>query len=788
MADAFGIGTSALNALQQAIKTTGQNIANVNTEGYSRQQVDFATRTPESQGGYYIGTGTEISAVSRAYDQFLQGDFQRRTSSSTFYESLAVAAGRVDELFASDATGIGPALNDFFNSLEAVANSPTTLPERQVMLSQAETLAQRFSYFDLRLSEFQDQLNIKIRTSAEDVNQYAEVIAELNSQISLQSAQTGGNPSPDLLDKRDQAVTELSALIATTTQFQDDGSVNVFIGRGQPLVIGADASALAVQPDTLQPKRLSIFVVSGDRQGIEITSLLNGGEIGAALTAYDDVIDQARREIGVLAAGLTITFNQVHSEGYGLKSTDNGLDFFNAAAGQPSDPRPLVGNTGTATLTASIDDPLNPFDDDRVAQLTGDSYRVAYTAGTESFSILNLTTGQTVLPETDSLRFLGFSSAQVSGLANPPVSAVTGPQALTFEIDGLKTSVPVANAASAADIAASVNAQVTGVTARASTTAILDLSGTLNAGEQLLLNINGLSVSASAGLAAQSSSEAAGNLAAAIQSRIDNGDLSPNLSVSVSGGAITLTDDTGADITLANFSATGASTAAAAVSARDASGSAIPGSVALTATAGTVVTGDVVFGADNATKSYALYNEGAANTTLTTATDSVSGDGTAYDIIFDGVTLKIDDPSLLAGGDSWFFAPTANAAASFGVAIDDPAAIAAASAANSPGDSSNMQKLIGLQDEATLLNGASYNDYYTNITSKIAVQTRRANSLAETEASLLASADTRRSNLAGVNLEEEAANLIRFQQAFQAAAQVIATARDVFDVLIRATE
>lgn len=561
MADAFGIGTSALSALQQAIKTTGQNIANVNTEGYSRQRVEFVTRTPENAGGYYIGSGTEVSSVSRSYDQFLQTDFQRRTSSATYFSSLAQTAGRVDELFADEATGIGPALNEFFNSLEAVANSPTTLPERQVMISQAETLAQRFDYFDSRLSEFQNELNVKISTSASDVNQYAEVIAELNGQISLQNAQTGGNPSPDLLDRRDQAVTELSALIATTTQAQDDGSINVFIGKGQPLVIGASPSRLDIQPDPLQPNRLNIFVATGDQQGVEITGLMDGGEIGAALAAYDDVIDQARRDIGTLAAGLTITFNQVHREGYGLTSPTNGLDFFDPAAGKPADPAAQTSNLGTASITAIIDDPLNPADDGNIANVTGDNYRLDYSGG--NLTALNLTTGET--------------------------------------------------------------------------------------------------------------------------------------------------------------------------------------------------------------QSFAVA-------------------GTNVQIEVDGVTLTIDDASLFAEGDTYYLSPTGSAAANFGVNLSDPNLIAAAQDPNAPGDNRNMQLLIGLQDEATLSGEASYNDFYTNATSKIAVQTRRANSLAETEASLLASADSRRSNLAGVNLEEEAANLIRFQQAFQAAAQVIATARDVFDVLIRSTE
>jgi len=563
MADAFSIGTSALFSLQQAIKTTGQNIANVNTEGYSRQFVDFSARRPEGQGGFYLGTGVEITAVRRAYDQFLTQDFQSRTSSAAYYSSLAETSGRIDELFADPTTGIGPALNDFFASMEAVANSPTTLPERQVMISQAETLAQRFQYFDGRLSEFQTELNVKIQTAASDVNQYAQVIAELNDQIALQDAQTGGNPSGDLLDQRDLAIARLSELVQTSTQVQDDGSVNVFIGKGQPLVIGSNAGLLKAVPDDLIPNRLSLFVETGGQQGVEITSFLNGGEIGAALAASDDVIDKVRRDIGVLAAGLTVQFNQVHREGIALDGASTGINFFASAAGVPNDPSQTSG-TGTATISAIIDDPLDPTDDDNITQLTGDSYRLDYSAG--NLRVTNLT-------------------------ANTPPQDIIIPAATTD-----------------------------------------------------------------------------------------------------------------------------------------------------------------------------------------------------FKLLIDGVTLTIDDTTNLADGDIFLLAPTASAAGNFGVAITDPNDVAAAQALDSPGDNRNIQALIELQDEATLVGEATFADFYTNTTSSIAVQTRRANSLAETEASLLASATARKENVSGVNLEEEAANLIRFQQAFQAAAQVITVSRDIFDTLLRATE
>ena len=558
MPDVFGIGTSALTSLQQAITTTGQNIANVNTEGYSRQTVDFTTRTPERNGSYFLGSGTQIANIEREYDRFLTQDVWNRTSSSAYFADLATASGRVDELLGDTTTGIGPALSEFFAAMEAVANSPTTLPERQVFLSEAETLSQRFEYIDTRLSEFQTELNVRITAAVEDVNQFATSIAELNEQISLQAASTNGSASSDLLDLRDQQVKQLSRLVGVTTQTQEDGSLNVFIGKGQPLVVGSTPNSLTAAPNTLQPGKLDVFLVSGTSGGQgNITSLLSDGELGAALDAGSEVIDQARRQIGLLAAGITITFNEIHQQGFDLNG-NTGIQMFDPAATEP-----LINADGSAGLTAAIND---------ISQLTGDNYRLNYTG--VDFVLTNLTTR---------------------------VSEVVVP----------------------------------------------------------------------------------------------------------------------------------------------------------------------------------------------------TPDGT--DLVIDKYGLEFRFDATPTAGDTYIVEPTGTSSSKFGLLIDDPSQVAAdagieepvgsgINVAAGPGDNRNILELLALQDRGVLVDGATYFDLYTNTSSTVAVQTRRATTLANTEASLLSSAESRQGNLAGVNLEEEAANLIRYQQAYQAAAQVVKTAQEIFDTLIAATD
>jgi len=243
MASIYDVGSSALNSMQRAIATTGHNIANANTEGYSRQEVLLGTRTPEKVGLVEIGTGVEVSNIRRAHDHFLMTDVQSRSSSNGYFQLYAKTAQNVDGLLADPSTGIAPAIDKFFAAMEAVAANPSSAPERQVLLSEAEMLTQRFNYVDTRLSEFAGELNTRMTNMTEDINALAIDIAQLNESIVSLSSSSRGTPN-DLLDRRDQAITDLSKLIGVQTATQEDGSINVMIGKGQRLVIGNNAEQL----------------------------------------------------------------------------------------------------------------------------------------------------------------------------------------------------------------------------------------------------------------------------------------------------------------------------------------------------------------------------------------------------------------------------------------------------------------------------------------------------------------------------------------------------------------
>jgi flagellar hook-associated protein 1 FlgK len=398
MANTLGIGTTALSALQRAISTTGQNIANVNTDGYSRQSVTFSARPAQDIGAGYLGSGVQVTSIDRAYSQFMANDVQQRTASSGYYSLYANAAERVDSMLGDPSTSITQAMDSFFASAEAVANSPTSLPERQVMLSNAETLVQRFDYIVGRVDDVTKEMNSQIAGAVSEINQLAGGIATLNEEIAKVSGRTGGLPN-DLLDQRDALIVQLSSLVDTKTLAQDDGSLNVFIGRGQPLVTGSVAETMATQTDpdlgSTSIVTLSAFVAGSS----DVSDFLTGGKLGAALTVTDEVVNPTRRELNLLAVGFAETVNAIQEGGDDLQGV-NGTALFTETEGVVKTAPSVddsTANSGNAAVTFTVTD---------AKLLTGDSYRVDYTA--TGVNLRNLT--------TDAVTTLGASPATVDGV------------------------------------------------------------------------------------------------------------------------------------------------------------------------------------------------------------------------------------------------------------------------------------------------------------------------------------------------------------------------------------
>ena len=393
MAGIFDVGASALSSLQRAIATTGHNIANANTDGYSRQNITFVTQESEFVGGQAFGTGVKVGDVSRAYDQFLTDELRDRTTARSYHDFYFNTSQRVDALFADASTGLSVAMDNFFVAVDAVATSPSSLPERQVLISDAEMLSGRFNYMDKRLESIYTETTARISSKADDINQYAQELATLNELIKRFASESSATPN-DLLDKRDLTLLELSKLVNVNSQEQADGSVNVYVGDGVRLVVGAFAESVRVSGERTGDGRPSVFITTPGGAEDNVTKNMSGGELGAALEVSSNVVFRARRELGLLAIGLASIVNTQHAQGDDLSGEPGGAFFGDFGT-------PIIGtgqNSGLSEVSYVIDEPL---------ELTGDAYEIRY--GVAGPVLTNTTTGASQAVTGDSISIDGFT-------------------------------------------------------------------------------------------------------------------------------------------------------------------------------------------------------------------------------------------------------------------------------------------------------------------------------------------------------------------------------------------
>ena len=636
MTDILGMGTSALLSLQRAIATTGHNIANVNTEGYSRQRVNFATLPAQFQGGFYVGAGVTSDSIERFYNEYLVSEVRTRTSSQTEFETFSALSSRLDGLLADPAVGLGPALTSFFSAVQDVANNPGSMPERQVLLAEAQALASRFHYLDSAISNIDSQLNGRIESVVNDINGLSSSIADLNQQVVQATARAGGQPPNDLLDERDRLVQQLSERIGINTFMQSDGSLNVVIGSGHPLVVGLDANQLQTGANPGDSSQLLVGV-AGPAGGLtDLSRFLKGGELGALLDFRHQQLAPTRNQLGMLATGIAATVNDQHRLGLDL-SGQSGGDFF-----LPLEPTVVAytGNSGLSAVNASIDD---------ATALTGADYKMRFGSG--QWTLTNTSTNAVQVgagPFTVDGVTINVTGAPVDG--DTFVVAPTRQGASLFSVVLARPE----------DFAAASPLRSQGA-----------LSNTGSS------SIAGLNVTSTAGLPL--------------------------------AGPVSLTFNP------------------------DALGVGIPG-----------------FDVSGIAGGPLAYNPASESN----GKQFVLG---GFEFAVSGVPQTADILSIENN-------------------------------TSGTGDNRNALAMGSLQTSRLLLGGtASYQDTYGRLVADVAVQTRQAKANAALESALLQQATDARDSVSGVNLDEEAANLMRYQQAYQAAAQMISVADEIFQTLLNAT-
>ncbi len=671
MSGISGIVSNALTGLQAAqaaLQVTGNNIANVNTAGYSQEQVVQSALTPTLYGGQYLGNGTQIDAVTRSYNAYLQSQVWSTTATASGAQTFSTQLQPIVNLLAGTNSGLSTAISQFFTSgVAQVAANPADMPSRQTMISQAQSLAQTFQSSAAQLQQAAAGVNAQIGQSITAINGLTQQIAQLNVQINNLSG-SGSNPN-SLLDQRDQLITQLSAQVGVTV-LQDGTQTNVFAGNGQVLVAGSQSFALSAANNAYDPTQTEVAYASN---GAVISSSLSGGTLGGLLQFRSQVLQPAQDALGRIATGLASSMNSQQAQGLTLNGQFGGALF---AAGSPQVlSRQTPPNLGTAQLSATV----------TASGLTGANYIASYD-GT-AWTVKAASTGQFVA--SGSGLPLSFNGVQLS------MSSGTAQAGDSFEI--LPTRYAATN----------LQAVLTDPAGIAAAAPYVGSAGTMASGTLVNTNLGNLTLSAGA----YSSGTAA---------------------VLTSGGALVL--------------ASGSVT--------------VPASLQVTLTSG---------GTSGQTVGFEITQPGSA-TVLASGTVSLGTSGT---------TIAIPYASNPPGG-YW----TTTLAGSTAVSGD-----AFTLSAASSGNGGNAQAMAALQTAKTLSSGtASLEDAYGQLVSQVASQGNQAQSALSAANALAAQATSSQQSVSGVNLDQEAANLIQYQQAYQAAAKAIQVGNSLFTSLLQSLQ
>jgi flagellar hook-associated protein 1 FlgK len=394
----FSVGVSGLNAAQAGMLTAGHNIANASTPGYSRQEIVQGTNIPMLTGSGFQGQGTHVQTVKRIYDEFLGRQVLSAEASASEMDSYLSQIKQIDNLLGDPSAGLSPALSAFFKGVQEVAANPASIPSRQAMLSAAQSLVARFQSLDQRMSEIRDGVNSQISGQVTAINTYSSQLADINQRIILAQAGSQTQIPNDLLDQRQKMLTDLNKLIRVSTLAQSDGSFNVFIGNGQPLVVGTQSYQLRAVASQSDPERL--VVAMNGVGGTTLTlpeSQITGGTLGGLVAFRGTSLDSAQNSLGRIALSLAQNINDQHKLGMDLTGALGG-DFFDISNAAPT-VRENSGNSAGASVTGA---PTVLFDVPNIDLLTVSDYRLD-TDGT-NFTLTrladNTSTAITTVPQT----------------------------------------------------------------------------------------------------------------------------------------------------------------------------------------------------------------------------------------------------------------------------------------------------------------------------------------------------------------------------------------------------
>lgn len=324
----LGTAITGLKAFQRSLETTSHNISNVNTEGYSRQRVELSTNPEEMISVGYLGTGVNINNITRSYDQFLTTQLRSSTAAFGDVDKYGELASQVDDILADPSVGMAPAIKDFFNAVNEANNDPSSIPARQVLLSETEILTSRFDTMNSRFEQIREQINTDMVVMTSEISTFAATIADLNTKIANAQGKPNADQQPnDLLDKRDTVLNQLAELVDVSVVPGNRNMVNVFIGQGQVLVLDQVANKVITQQSEFDPLKLELTIETASSSFSVGTKQITGGALAGTLRFREEILNPAQQRLGSVAASIAMEFNAIHENGFDLDG-DAGALFF----------------------------------------------------------------------------------------------------------------------------------------------------------------------------------------------------------------------------------------------------------------------------------------------------------------------------------------------------------------------------------------------------------------------------------------------------------------------------
>ena len=461
----MSLGIRAMNANYAALQATGHNIANANTEGYSRQSVVLETNGGQFTGAGFFGKGVNVATVQRAHSEFLTREAATSKSVAAADEARSAQLTQLEKVFPLGEAVLGYAASQMFNALVDVANKPSDTSSRQVVLARAGEFASKLATAGGQIETLQRGVTEELKASVTQANMLATRVAELNQRIA--SATGSGQTPNDLLDQRDQAISELSAYVQVTRIDAGDGTVSLFVGGGQKLVLAGQATPLVTVPDSYDATKLQLGVNDSGSLRMLSQELLTGGSIAGLMRFQNEDLVAARNQLGQLAAAVAGSVNRQQALGLdGSQPPGSGAPLL--AVGAPR-VLPASGNSGGGNVSISVAEPteLQASDYELLADpsLPAGSYTLTRLSDGSTQTVSNgsvvdgmrITIGAPAPAANDRFLLQPVAMAAVSAslaMENTRGLAAASPVAATFDVDNIGTASVSALSATAVNGAA----------------------------------------------------------------------------------------------------------------------------------------------------------------------------------------------------------------------------------------------------------------------------------------------------------------------------------------------